>query len=85
MKSWCHRVDEPPTCVMRFEDLVEDSLASFNRIVSSLDPRSTASSISLAEEATKLSVLQCKEQSDGFSEKPPGSHRFFHEGLPFDG
>jgi aryl sulfotransferase len=82
VKSWACRAAGPPICVVRFEDLVAAPHATFTTMVTFLNLRLAESVVSTAIEATHMSVLQRKEAAGGFSEKPPGTHRFFHEGRP---
>jgi aryl sulfotransferase len=82
VESWTCRANGPPTRVFRFEDLVDDPLASFSGIADFLELDASQEAIRVAIQATRISELRRKEQSSGFTEKPAGVQYFFHEGRP---
>ena len=82
VRSWACQSAGPPVCVVRFEDMVADPEATFTAMAKFLNLALPPGRISLAVNATRMSVLQQKEAAFGFREKPGSMHRFFHEGRP---
>ena len=87
LSSWSAHVsswlDTPgmPVRVFRYEDMVSRPAESFERMLEAMDLEYTSEEFEAALRATDFRVLQEKEQRHGFTEKPVGSHRFFHGGV----
>ena len=79
MSSWTRR-PHPAIRVMRYEDMLADSLASFAALARHLRLDATSAQIALAVDRSSFDSLQDEEERVGFKERPQQAERFFREG-----
>jgi hypothetical protein len=77
--SWT-RNPHPAILVMRYEDMLADSLSSFTTLARHLRLDATAAQIALAVDRSSFESLQDEEEREGFKERPQQAERFFREG-----
>lgn len=84
VRSWQDQT-EIPVIIMRYEDLLADTVASFQKILefSGFDVDSVK--LEQAVTACRFSALAEKERKLGFSEKPTSLGKFFRKGVVGDG
>lgn len=86
MLSWSGHVEswtyQPvfPVLVIRYEDMLTDSLSTFTKAVDFIGIESTPAKIKTAIEAADFSKLRQKEDQTGFKERTPNAKRFFRSG-----
>jgi len=86
LMSWSEHVEswinaEIPQLVIRYEDLLLNSLESFTKITDFLDLDKTDTEIQQAINLSTFELLQKKELAEGFSEKLHSDQRFFRKGV----
>src|SRR3990167_1688954 len=69
-----------PTLLIRYEDLLEDTAATFTEAVAFLGLDVDASRIERAVSHSTFERLQTQENRHGFREKSPRAERFFRQG-----
>ena len=79
VSSWT-RKPHPAIRVMRYEDMLTDSLASFAALARHLRLDATPAQIALAVDRSSFEALQDEEERLGFKERPQQAERFFREG-----
>ncbi|HEX3937161.1 MAG TPA: sulfotransferase domain-containing protein [Xanthobacteraceae bacterium] len=77
--SWTRR-PHPAIHVMRYEDMLDDPLASFSVLARHLQLAARPEQIALAVERSSFDKLQDEEAREGFKERPERAERFFREG-----
>lgn len=70
--------------ILRYEDMLLDSVATFKRAVEFLNLDYTTTEIERALEQSNIKTLQQMEQDIGFREKPAKMARFFRKGVVDD-
>ncbi|MDF1655418.1 MAG: sulfotransferase domain-containing protein [Coxiellaceae bacterium] len=89
-KSWSDHVSSwatlqnGPTLVMRYEDMLADSPHWFTQAVNFLQLEYSQEQIKKALHHARFDELKKQEQAKGFSEKPKGSKAFFRNGQSGD-
>jgi hypothetical protein len=79
VESWTR--DLPfPVLVIRYEDMLADTLNTFTKAVKFMNINVTAQQIEHAIEGSKFEKLQQMESKDGFAEKNKRSEKFFRKG-----
>lgn len=87
VSCWMNRIDRAekiPAILLRYEDLVSDTKASFTRLVETIGLEVTETQIDAAINATRMPVLQSQEKRYGFTERTR-SGAFFRKGICGDG
>lgn len=81
VKSWIsgHKM---PITIVRYEDMLNHPQSAFTQIAKTLDLPADKQSIRAALEHASFEELQRQERENGFSESPPTTDRFFHNGKP---
>ena len=79
VRSWM-AISEFPVLVVRYEDMVQDRLNTFDRIVRFLDIHLSERDLSRALDGCSFETLQQLEHENGFREKNPRSASFFRSG-----
>jgi len=77
--SWT-RKPHPAILVMRYEDMLADSLSSFTALTRHLRLDATPDQVALAVNRSSFDNLQDEEERAGFRERPQQAERFFREG-----
>jgi len=86
LSSWSNHVDswttnqKLPTMVVRYEDLKNNPLKNFRRIVEFTQIQAEESKIKKAIKFSEFSFLKKQEERYGFKERPLNAIRFFREG-----
>lgn len=83
VSSWCDQT-RLPVCIVRYEDLLEDTCAALERIVSAAGLDVDAGRLSRAVEWSRFDDLQKQEIQRGFIGKPARAERFFRAGRAGD-
>lgn len=78
--SWIDAPDFPNRLVIRYEDMIADSMATLGRVADFLGWTVTKAQLAAALDAARFDRLQAQEQQKGFSERPPRSGPFFRQG-----
>lgn len=78
--SWTHS-PASPVLVMRYEDMLNDSLATFRHAVNFLQLKYNDKQINRALHHSRFDELKRQERDKGFAEKPQKSKSFFHRGT----
>ncbi|MDF1795677.1 MAG: sulfotransferase domain-containing protein [Coxiellaceae bacterium] len=73
-----------PTLVLRYEDMLADSVQWFTKAVQFLELEYTEAQIEKALHHARFDELKQQEQAKGFAEKPKGSKAFFRKGQSGD-
>lgn len=79
VNTWTTR-PEFPVCMLRYEDMKNDSIKTFHRAARFLEIDCTKSEVKKALDKCKFERLQEQEQEKGFREKAPKSKAFFRKG-----
>jgi hypothetical protein len=79
VNSWANITDFP-VMVVRYEDMLNDSLNCFSSIAAFVGINTDSSKIKACIEQTSFKKLQEKERSSGFKEKLPKTKQFFRSG-----
>jgi hypothetical protein len=69
-----------PVCMLRYEDMKRQPLATFTRAVRFAGLPHTEAQIQKALAFSAFDVVRQQEETDGFREKSPASSRFFRKG-----
>ncbi|MDZ7714316.1 MAG: sulfotransferase domain-containing protein [Rhodovibrio sp.] len=69
-----------PVCIIRYEDLLADPEAQFDRIVQFLNFPSDAERLSRAVRFSSFALAQAQEERTGFKESNSHANRFFRQG-----
>lgn len=77
--SWT-RKPHSAILVMRYEDMLADTLSSFTALARHLRLDATSAQIALAVDRSSFENLQDEEERAGFRERPQQAERFFREG-----
>jgi hypothetical protein len=79
IKSW---IDQEliPVCILKYEDMKQDTLASFRKAVLFSGIQATDEDIIIALDLSRLEELQKQERESGFRERSPQSKVFFKRG-----
>jgi hypothetical protein len=79
VESWT-RTHNRTVHVVRYEDLLDNTLATFARLATHLLLRPTVAQLCTAIENSSFEKLREQEEKSGFREKPDAAERFFREG-----
>lgn len=85
--SWsshvCSWVDnaQMKTHVVRYEDMVEQPLATFTEVIRFTGLVLNSASVQRAIDFSRFQLLQAQEDVHGFAEKQPTAHSFFRQGA----
>ncbi|RYD59405.1 MAG: sulfotransferase domain-containing protein [Sphingobacteriales bacterium] len=77
--SWT-RVTDFPVYVIRYEDMLGDSLSSFSRVLDAIGWNYSQEKIKTAVDASSFDKLSKQEKEKGFFEKNKKTSRFFRSG-----
>jgi len=77
--SWTGAPD-PRVTVVRYEDMKQDPVSQFKRMVDGLGMRKTRAEVAQAVEKTDFAKLQKQEQAKGFQETAHEGQQFFRKG-----
>ena len=77
--SWT-RNPNPALFVMRYEDMLDDPVASFGALARHLLLYPTPQQLSRAVEQSSFAVLRQQEEEKGFRERSPKAEKFFRVG-----
>ena len=77
--SWTSAPD-PRLTVVRYEDMSQDPITQFKRMVDGLGMRKTRAEVAQAVEKTDFATLQRQEERKGFSEATYEGQKFFRKG-----
>lgn len=80
VENWTKKSD-PSLLVMRFEDMLADPRATFEKVVKILNLELDETKLTKAIEFSSFDVLKKMEQDIGFDEKSPNSEAFFRQGT----
>ncbi len=79
VKSWMEAT-HLPVCMLRYEDMHLEPLATFSKAVTAIGIEKTPEEITCAIEASCFEKLKTQEQESGFRERPSTSKMFFRSG-----
>jgi hypothetical protein len=79
VESWT-RTPHERLLIVRYEDLLEDPLTGFKRIVNFLRMNASDEAVERAQKLSSFSVLKEAEELEGFVERPRETKSFFRSG-----
>ena len=87
MGSWSEHADSwltnksVPRILVRYEDLVEDPIKEFSKILTTLGMEVNQDQLNKAIEFSSFRELAHQESLSGFRERPPHAKQFFRQGV----
>lgn len=69
-----------PVCLMRYEDMLADPVATFTALAKYLRLKASAVQIAAAINMSRFSELAAQEERGGFNERPKQAPKFFRSG-----
>lgn len=79
VSSWIDQINIPVS-VVRYEDLLDDPLSNFSKVMEAIDIYASPTAIKKAIRLTNFRKLQKKEKEKGFKEKNIRAESFFRSG-----